>query len=226
MTLNIQKNKKDIEIIAINGTPVESDHIRAIEAILFAANTPLSLEMIRDRIQHNVAVPLPVRDIVLYLRDFYKNRGFILWESDGFWSFRTHADMTPFLSMDKTFDKKLSKAALETMAIIAYHQPLTRADIETIRGVAVHKGTLDVLMECGWIKPGRRRETAGRPLTWVTTNDFLVHFGLENLNDLPRLDDLKSAGLLDRRPAIENTLAGGIENGLLFDQQNEPDESE
>ncbi len=81
-------------------------------------------------------------------------------------------------------------------------------------------------MECGWIKPGRRRETAGRPLTWVTTNDFLVHFGLENLNDLPRLDDLKSAGLLDRRPAIENTLAGGIENGLLFDQQNEPDESE
>ena len=97
----------------------------------------------------------------------------------------------------------MSKAALETLAIVAYHQPVTRAEIENIRGVATHRGTLDALIEAGWVKPGRRRETPGRPLTWVTTTDFLDQFSLSSIMDLPGLDDLKASGLLDRRPAID-----------------------
>jgi segregation and condensation protein B len=120
------------------------------------------------------------------------------------------------LQITKEVQRKLSRAAMETLAIVAYHQPVTRAEIENIRGVATHKGTLDVLMEAEWVKPGRRRETPGRPLTWVTTTSFLDHFGLEALTELPGLDEMKASGLLDRRPAIE-TVPG---TGELFEQDD------
>ena len=115
--------------------------------------------------------------------------------------------------MEMELERKLSRAAMETLAIIAYHQPLTRAEIENIRGVATGRGTLDILVESGWVKPGRRRESPGRPLTWVTTSQFLSHFGLESITDLPGIDDLKSAGLLDNRPAIQTVPM----SGELFD---------
>ena len=132
-------------------------------------------------------------------------------------AFRTAPDLADALALDKEVTKKLSRAALETLAIIAYHQPVTRAEIENIRGVATHRGTLDLLIEAGWVKPGRRRETPGRPLTWVSTTDFLDQFSLESIMDLPGLDDLKASGLLDRRPAIE-AIPG---SGDLFAGQEE-----
>src|SRR5690606_3926005 len=137
------------------------------------------------------------------LKSMYEGRGVQLTEVSGLWAFRTSPDVAESLTVEKEVERKLSRAALETLAIIAYHQPLTRAEVENIRGVATHKGTLDMLMEMGWVKPGRRRETPGRPLTWVTTHSFLDHFGLEAITDLPGLEDLKAAGLLDKRPAIE-----------------------
>ncbi len=119
------------------------------------------------------------------------------------WAFRTAPDLAGRLRIEKEALRKLSRAAIETLAIIAYHQPVSRPEIETIRGVAAGRGTLDVLIEANWIKPGRRRETPGRPGTWVTSEQILDHFGLAGLADLPGIDDLKAAGLLDKRPAIQ-----------------------
>jgi segregation and condensation protein B len=140
----------------------------------------------------------------------------------GEWAFRTANDLGERLDMEVAVDRKLSRAAMETLSIIAYHQPMTRAEIENIRGVATGKGTLDLLIEAGWIKPGRRRETPGRPLTWITTSGFLSHFGLEGVTDLPGLDDLKSAGLLDRRPAVQTVPV----SGELFDVDEEEAQNE
>jgi segregation and condensation protein B len=156
---------------------------------------------------------------LMALKQTYEGRGVNLVEMDGRWAFRTAPDLAEALRPDKQVSKKLSRAAMETLAIIAYHQPVTRAEIENIRGVATHKGTLDALMESGWIKPGRRRESPGRPLTWVSTGAFLDQFSLEALTDLPGLDDLKASGLLDRRPAIE-TIPG---SGDLFAGQDGED---
>jgi segregation and condensation protein B len=144
---------------------------------------------------------------------------------DGNWAFRTSADLSDALSMKKDVQRKLSKAAMETLAIVSYHQPVTRPEIENIRGVAISNGTLDVLMECGWVKPGRRRESPGRPLTWVTTPAFLDHFGLTTLNDLPGMDELKSSGLLDARPAIDVTTGSlfGAEDEMLAEDLNDSD---
>lgn len=173
--------------------------IRVLEAMLFASAEPLSLNAMRERLPANA----DVGGMLMELQTAYATRGVVLNDLDGAWAFRTAPDVGSALEINRDVKRKLSRAAMETLAIVAYHQPVTRAEIENIRGVITHKGTLDVLMECGWVKPGRRRETPGRPLTWVTTTAFLDHFGLESLNDLPGLDDLKASGLLDRRPAID-----------------------
>lgn len=177
----------------------QTNHLRMMEAILFASAAPISPQVILDRLPEgaDLNVLLPA------LKETYEGRGVELMETDGQLAFRTTADVEEALTIEKEVSKKLSKAALETLSIVAYHQPITRAEIENIRGVATHKGTLDILMELGWVKPGRRRETPGRPLTWMTTTNFLDHFQLESLMDLPGLDDLKASGLLDRRAAIE-----------------------
>jgi len=158
---------------------------------------------------------------LMELQKHYETRGINLVEIDNCWAFRTAEDVADILSVEKEVQRKLSRAAMETLSIVAYHQPVTRAEIENIRGVATSRGTLDVLMEAEWVKPGRRRETPGRPVTWVTTTAFLDQFGLEALTDLPGLDELKASGLLDRRPAIE-TIPG---TGDLFDDDL-PDEED
>ncbi|MDH5723309.1 MAG: SMC-Scp complex subunit ScpB [Alphaproteobacteria bacterium] len=185
-------SEKNIEI-------KQDDHIRLLEALLFASSDPLSTSELHERMPEGA----DVGGLLLELQDIYAGRGVHLLDIEGKWAFRTAKDLSSYLSIEKQVQKKLSRAAMETLAIIAYHQPITRAEIENIRGVATHRGTLDVLMEMGWIKPGRRRETLGRPLTWVTTTAFLDHFTLESLMDLPGMDEMKSAGLLDRRPAIQ-----------------------
>lgn len=180
--------------------------LRVIEAILFAATEPLTTNAIRDRVGDD---NIDVGGFLMELQKHYEGRGVVLVEMEGSWAFRTAMDLADALQVTKEVQRKLSRAAMETLSIVAYHQPVTRAEIENIRGVATHKGTLDVLMEAGWVKPGRRRETPGRPLTWVTTTAFLDHFGLEALTELPGLDEMKASGLLDRRPAIETVPGTG-----------------
>lgn len=178
---------------------MNTDHMRILEALLFASAQPLSVKVLHERMPENA----DVGGCLMELQKHYADRGIHLLEMEGQWAFRTAADLADVLQVERNVERKLSRAAMETLAIIAYHQPVTRAEIENIRGVATHKGTLDALMEAGWVKPGRRRETPGRPLTWVSTTDFLDHFALSSIMDLPGLDDLKASGLLDRRPAIE-----------------------
>ncbi|MCB1563277.1 MAG: SMC-Scp complex subunit ScpB [Alphaproteobacteria bacterium] len=193
----------------------QKDTTRILEALLFASAEPLSVKDLHERMPEGADVGAAL----MALKQTYEGRGVHLVEMDGRWAFRTAPDLAEALRPDKQVSKKLSRAAMETLAIIAYHQPVTRAEIENIRGVATHKGTLDALMESGWIKPGRRRESPGRPLTWVSTSAFLDQFSLEALTDLPGLDDLKASGLLDRRPAIE-TIPG---TGDLFSGQDGED---
>lgn len=176
-----------------------SKDLRLLEAILFASAQAMPVSAIRERMPADSDVGGLLQELVRH----YEGRGVNLVHFDNSWAFRTALDLAEDLQIEKDVQKKLSRAAMETLAIIAYHQPVTRAEIENIRGVATGKGTLDALMEMGWIKPGRRRETLGRPLTWVTTPVFLDHFSLEALTDLPGMDDLKLSGMLDRRPAIE-----------------------
>ncbi len=176
-----------------------NEDLRLLEALLFAASEPMSAQALYELMPEDA----DVGGLLMALQEHYDGRGVQLVNKEGQWAFRTALDLADALSIEKEVEKKLSRAAMETMAIIAYHQPVTRAEIENIRGVATNKGTLDTLMELGWVKPGRRRETLGRPLTWVSTPAFLDHFALEGLMDLPGMDEMKSAGLLDRRPAIE-----------------------
>ncbi len=175
------------------------ESIRVLEAMLFASSAPLSLNAMRERLPADA----DVGGMLMELQQTYAQRGVTLVDLDGAWAFRTASDLGEALQISRDVKRKLSRAAMETLAIVAYHQPVTRAEIENIRGVETNRGTLDVLIEAGWVKPGRRRETPGRPVTWVTTTAFMDHFGLEALTDLPGLDDLKASGLLDRRPALE-----------------------
>ncbi|EZP72657.1 Segregation and condensation protein B [Sphingomonas paucimobilis] len=169
------------------------DFLRAVEAALFVAEHPLSLAELR---QHaGDAGDLPAA--LAALADHYAGRGVNLVERGGRWHFQTAADLAHILRREKDETRKLSRAAMETLAIIAYHEPVSRAEIEAIRGVQVAKGTLDVLMEAGWVRPAGRREVPGRPLIYATTVEFLSHFGLSSRRDLPGLDDLRAAGLLD-----------------------------
>lgn len=172
------------------------DHTRMLEALLFAAAEPLDLKTLSDRLPVGAAIPL----LIDRLQAAYKGRGVELGAVDGKWRFTTAPDVAPILQKEKTTQRKLSRAALETLAIIAYHQPCTRADIEDVRGVQVAKGSLDQLLEIGWVRlRGKRRDVPGRPTLYGTSQGFLEHFGLENISDLPGLADLKGAGLLDAR---------------------------
>ena len=164
---------------------------RIVEALLFAASEPLDESELSRRIAENVSLD----DVLARLRDHYAGRGINLTRVGKKWFFRTAADLSWILARERVEEKKLSRAALETLAIIAYHQPTTRAEIEEIRGVAISKGTLDVLLETGWIRLRGRRKAPGRPITYGTTDAFLMQFGLEQIGDLPGLEELKGAGL-------------------------------
>jgi len=177
-------------------TPAERpEELRLLEALLFAASEPLDDKTLRERLPEGVDLVAAMRR----LQAEYAPRGVNLVRVAGKWMFRTANDLAWLLARDSVEPKKLSRAANETLAIVAYHQPLTRAEIEDIRGVSVSKGTVDVLLETGWIRPRGRRKAPGRPLTFGTTEAFLSHFGLEAIGDLPGLDELKGTGLLDGR---------------------------
>jgi segregation and condensation protein B len=171
------------------------EHLRLLEALLFAAAVPLDEKTLAARLPEDVDLRASLRA----LQAEYASRGVNLVRIGSKWTFRTAADLSWLLTKDAVVPKKLSRAAIETLAVIAYHQPVTRAEVEEIRGVVMSRGTFDVLMETGWIRPRGRRKAPGRPITYGTTDDFLSHFGLEALSDLPGLDELKGSGLLDSR---------------------------
>lgn len=171
----------------------EDDFLRAVEAVLFVSEQPLTPAEIGLHVGESGDLPAALASLSAH----YAGRGVNLVERGGRWHFQTAADLSHILRREKDETRKLSRAAMETLAIIAYHEPVSRAEIEGIRGVQVAKGTLDVLMEAGWIRPAGRREVPGRPLIYVTTVEFLSHFGLGSRRDLPGIDDLRAAGLLD-----------------------------
>lgn len=175
--------------------PVEAEDIRIVEAVLFAAEEPLDAPNIADKLAANADVPA----IMQALGEKYAEAGFNLQKTGNKWVFRSAPDLAHALQKHVVQQRRLSRAALETLAIIAYHQPVTRAEIEDIRGVSISKGTLDVLLESEWVKIRGRRRVPGRPVTYGTSDNFLLHFGLEGLSDLPGLEELKAAGLLDDR---------------------------
>lgn len=175
-----------------------TEQLRLIEALLFAAGEPLPEEALHRRLGDGAPIPALLSE----LSEAYRDRGVNLVRLAGGWTFRTAPDLAPHLRIERLVVRKLSRAAVETLAVIAYHQPVTRAEIEEIRGVALGKGTLDTLMEAGWVRPKGRRMTPGRPLLWMTTKGFLVHFGLDTLAELPAIDELRAAGLLDLAPPV------------------------
>lgn len=179
------------------GQPL-SYELRVLEAQLFAAATPLTEIDLITRMPPGADVKARLAE----LSALYQGRGVELVQLAGGWAFRTAPDLATALRVTLDVSRKLSRAAVEALAIIAYHQPVTRGEIEEIRGVQLSRGTLDILLESGWIKPKGRRRTPGRPVTWVTTPGFLDHFGLTSLDDLPGVEELKAAGLLDRRSGI------------------------
>ena len=184
-------------------------NLRIIEAMLFAAATPLDESSLAELLPADADVGA----LLAELETAYSGRGINLVRVADRWTMRTARDLSYLLRRDVEVSRRLSRAAIETLSIIAYHQPVTRAEIEDIRGVSTSRGTLDILLEAGWIKPRGRRRTPGRPATWITTMGFLEHFGLESLDDLPGVSDLRAAGLLDSAPlslglGLEPPLAG------------------
>jgi segregation and condensation protein B len=199
------------------------DLTRAVEATLFAADEPLS----PAEIATYVGGDADVRGALVTLAQHYAGRGINLVERGGKWHFQTAPDMAHILRREREETRKLSRAGIETLAIIAYHEPVSRAEIEAIRGVQISKGTLDVLMEAGWVRPAGRREVPGRPLTFATTQGFLAHFGLKNRKDLPGIDDLKAAGLLDPVDlAFENMGSDGDDSEIDTPELESLDESD
>jgi segregation and condensation protein B len=174
---------------------------RMVEAILFATKEPVTVSEIANLLPEMISVEM-IRTILKELKNHYQGRGIELKNFGDKWAFYTAKDLSGYLIFDKTEKRKLPRSALETLAIIAYHQPVTKAEIESIRGVSLAKNTIDLLMDIGWIKIGRRKETIGRPLTFITSNEFLNHFGLANLKDLPSLKELKETGFLDNSTEV------------------------
>ncbi len=174
--------------------------LRLVEALLFAAAEPLTEEALRARLGPEADLP----ELLRALAANFEGRGVNLVRLAGGWAFRTAPDLAEALRVERPVSRKLSRAAVETLAVVAYHQPVTRAEIEEIRGVGLAKGTLDTLLEAGWVRPRGRRISPGRPLLWVTTPGFLAHFGLDSLADLPAADELRAAGLLDLAPPAPN----------------------
>ncbi|MBK6707804.1 MAG: SMC-Scp complex subunit ScpB [Sphingomonadales bacterium] len=189
--------------------------VRAVEATLFASDAPMTVEQIRAYVGDEVDVP----GALAKLEEHYQGRGVELVKRGKTWHFQTAADLAHLLRREREESRKLSRAAVETLAIIAYHEPVSRAEIEAIRGVQISKGTLDVLMEAGWVRPAGRREVPGRPLIYATTGEFLTHFGLASRRDLPGIADLKAAGLLDPVDLALEGLQGlsAVESGDMPD---------
>jgi segregation and condensation protein B len=186
-----QEERQDEHLVG----EVRPEHLRLLEALLFAASAPLDEKTLGARLPEGV----DLRQTLRALQAEYESRGVNLVKIGSKWAFRTANDLSWLLTKEAVVPKKLSRAAIETLSVIAYHQPVTRVEVEEIRGVAMSKGTFDVLMETGWIRPRGRRKTPGRPITYGTTEDFLSHFGLEALSDLPGLEELKGSGMLDGR---------------------------
>ncbi len=180
-------------------SPIEKE----IEAIVFAAAEPLDIGTIQDKISKKIDVD----KALLKLQKEYSDRGINLVCISKKWSFRTSSKLSNLMKQEKTIEKKLSRAAIETLSIIVYHQPVTRAEIEEIRGVAFGTNTLEILMELNWVKPGGRKNVPGKPIQYITTDDFLSHFNLQKLSDLPTVDELSAAGLIDSSN-IDNAIFG------------------
>ena len=199
---------------------MDNKDIKLLEAILFASGEPVEETDLKDKIKDK-------KNITNYLnqiKDFYNSRGINLIKTGSKWSFRTSNELIDDLTIFKTQKRKLSRAALETLSIIAYQQPITRSEIENIRGVQMGRGSIDHLMEIGWIKPSGRKNIPGKPTLWSTTDMFIEHFGLSNLNDLPNKDELKASGFLDKRAAI-TTISDLATNDENIDKDNEEDEN-
>ena len=200
-----------------------SEELRLLEALLFAAPSPVDEDGIKQRLPEGA----DIASLIDELTAFYAPRGVNVVRVAGGWTIRTAPDLAPRLKLTQKVGRKLSRAAIETLAIAAYHQPVTRAEIEEIRGVVISKGTLDTLMEAGWIVPKGRKQTVGRPVTYVTTEAFLLHFGLASLADLPGIDELRAAGLIGPRPVstLSETI-GAPADERLPDVPGENDEDD
>ena len=203
------KNKKKDNIIDFPTTPTKLE--RQVEAILFAASEPLDIETIEKRLQSKS----DIKKILENLQKIYKKRGINLVCIKHKWSFRTAEDLSKLMALQKSTQKKLSKATVETLAIIVYHQPVTRAEIEEIRGVSFGSNTLEILLELDWVRPAGRKNVPGKPIQYVTTENFLNHFNIQKLSDLPTVDELGSAGLIDTS-SIDKSIFG---TGKFFKEQ-------
>ena len=212
--------------------PQDPRHLRLLEAILFASRDPVS----ERALVHRLPEGADIEGLLKELQRHYADRGVNLVRAGRSWAFRTAPDLSQQLNQEIDVPRKLSRAAVETLAIIAYHQPVTRAEIEEIRGVGLSRGTLDMLLEAEWIRPKGRRRTPGRPTTWGTTDGFLDHFGIEDVGDLPGMEELKAAGLLDSGPAIsvyqamagkqESDGDGGAQLELIETEEEDTGENE
>ena len=202
--------KKKNNIINFPSSPSQLE--RQVEAIIFAASEPLDVETIEKRIKTNKNI----KKILENIKALYKNRGINLICIKNKWSFRTAEDLSKLMSLQKSTQKKLSKATIETLAIIVYHQPVTRSEIEEIRGVAFASNTLEILFELNWVKPAGRKDVPGKPIQYATTENFLNHFNVQKLSDLPTIDELGSAGLIDTS-AIDKSIFG---TGKFFKEQS------
>ena len=203
-------NKKKGNIISFPSTPSKLE--RQVEAILFAASEPLDIETIEKRIQTNTNI----KKILANIKEIYKHRGINLVCIKNKWSFRTADDLSKLMSLQKSTQKKLSKATIETLAIIVYHQPVTRSEIEEIRGVSFASNTLEILLELNWVRPAGRKDVPGKPIQYSTTENFLNHFNIQKLSDLPTIDELGSAGLIDTS-AIDQSIFG---TGKFYKEQS------
>ena len=203
--------KKDLKILKFPNTPANFE--RQVEAILFAAAEPLDEETIKEKLNTKGDILKTLKS----LEKQYENRGINLICISNKWSFRTALNLPKFMNLQTHTRKKLSKAAVETLAIIVYHQPVTRSEIEEIRGVSFASGTLEILLELNWVRPSGRKDVPGKPIQYVTTDDFLSHFNLQKLSDLPNIEELASAGLIDNSN-VDSAIFG---TGKFFKEQIE-----
>ena len=203
-------NKKKNNVINFPSNPSKIE--RQVEAILFAASEPLDLETIEKRLQTNINI----KKILENIREIYKSRGINLVCIKDKWSFRTAEDLSKLMALQKSTQKKLSKATVETLAIIVYHQPVTRSEIEEIRGVSFATNTLETLLELNWVRPAGRKDVLGKPIQYATTENFLNHFNIQKSSDLPTIDELGTAGLIDTS-SIDQSIFG---TGKFFKEQS------
>ena len=209
----MNKIKKKLKTNIVSFPSKLNEDERSVEAIIFAAAEPLDI----DTIESKISKKINIQKILEKLQSEYSTRGINLVCISKKWSFRTSENLSNLMSQEKTVEKKLSRAAIETLSIIVYHQPVTRAEIEEIRGVAFGTNTLDILMELNWVKPHGRKDIPGKPIQYATTDDFLSHFSLQKLSDLPTVDELGSAGLIDNSN-IDNAIFG---TGKFYKEKQE-----